>query len=124
MCVMLAGDSMPAAEDAELATVAQAMNFFDLQSVATASDVAKYTWEGVKRGRFLITMDWVGHLLAVVSRGPIPEDSIVSNIWELLFVIPIRMLSFVLKRSMMRTILRLATVPAHTEIGAQILQQH
>ncbi|KAG0558024.1 hypothetical protein KC19_11G173600 [Ceratodon purpureus] len=83
------------------------INFLDPKNVVSASHVAKCTWEGVKRGRFLITSDWIGYLFAVISRGPIPEESIVSNIYELLLIIPVRLLSFVLKRIMTRKILRL-----------------
>jgi len=78
------------------------MNFMEMEqicnSMATRSHVAKCTWEGVKHGRFLITTDWVGYLIAAISRGATPEDSIATNVGELLLLVPMRLLSFVLHR--------------------------
>lgn len=105
--------------NSELAKISREMNFFNPDHIATANHVAKCTWAGVRRGRFLITTDWVGHLLAVVSRGPIPEDSIATDIWELLLILPVRLLGFVLKGKLTQTIRRLVTIPSHTEISNQ-----
>ncbi len=77
-----------------LGEIARAMNQYDKKKMDTSDHVAACTLAGVKKGTFLITTSSRGHWMAILARGPTPEGSIATNLWELSLAIPARLQSF------------------------------
>lgn len=102
---------IPVTAPTKLGRISRALNAYDRNAVVTPSLVANCTWNGVKRGIFLITTDWRGGLFALLSRGPVPEESVATNVWELLLLVPVRLLTHLHKSGMKKTILHLAAQP-------------
>eukprot|EP00252_Welwitschia_mirabilis_P016815 TRINITY_DN3732_c0_g1_i2.p1 TRINITY_DN3732_c0_g1~~TRINITY_DN3732_c0_g1_i2.p1 ORF type:complete len:132 (-),score=5.34 TRINITY_DN3732_c0_g1_i2:185-580(-) len=80
---------------ADILGLAKFFNLFDSGRVESPRDVAKYTLDAIKEGRFIAAPFYPGFLLKTFSRGVFPSDSFVSAISELLLFIPLRLCSFV-----------------------------
>ncbi|CAK9876838.1 unnamed protein product [Sphagnum jensenii] len=105
----------PMSADAELPTrlgeIARAMNQYDKKKMDTSDHVAACTLAGVKKGTFLITTSSRGHWMAILARGPTPEGSIATNLWELSLAIPARLLSFK-DRTLMTNVMMTMVTPS------------
>lgn len=67
------------------------------------NSVARITMEKVKRGDFLITTAWNGHLLAVLSRGFMPAESVIVILAEMILGIPLRLFSLIYAKFALET---------------------
>lgn len=106
-------------DSAELPTrlgeIARAMNQYDKKKMDTSDHVAACTLAGVKKGTFLITTNSRGHWMAILARGPTPEGSIATNLWELALAIPARIQSFK-DRTLMTNVMMTMVNPSKQKI--------
>lgn len=82
-------------EDGMLALV-KLFNLYDRKKAEDPKDVAKYTLEAAKDGRFITTAFFPGRFLTVLSRGVMPADSLPGALFELILYIPLRLISFII----------------------------
>lgn len=71
-------------------------NLYDRKRAEDPKDVAKYTLEAAKEGRFLTTALFPGMFVTVLSRGVMPADSLLGALLELVLYIPFRLISFII----------------------------
>ncbi|GLJ25375.1 hypothetical protein SUGI_0485790 [Cryptomeria japonica] len=82
-------------EDGHLALV-KLFNLYDRRKTEDPKDVARYTLEAVKEGRFITTALFPGMFLTVLSRGLMPADSFLGALIELILYFPLRLISFII----------------------------
>ncbi|KAH9310707.1 hypothetical protein KI387_025742 [Taxus chinensis] len=82
-------------EDGMLALV-KLFNLYNREKAEGPKDVAKYTLEAGKEGRFITTEFFPGIFLATLSRGVLPADSVFRALLELILYLPFRLVSFII----------------------------
>lgn len=77
-------------------TLVKIFNLYRRKRAENANDVANYTLEAAKEGRFLTTALFPGVFLSTLSRGVFPADSFSMALLELILYLPLRVLTFVI----------------------------
>lgn len=77
-------------------TLVKIFNLYRRSWAEKANDVANYTLEAAKEGRFLTTALFPGFFLSTLSRGVLPADSFSMALLELILYLPCRVLTFII----------------------------
>jgi len=92
ICVLFHTDEI---EDG-MFTLVKIFNLYRRKRAENAKDVARYTLEAAKEGRFITTALFPGVFLYTLSRGVLPADSFSTAFLELILYVPFRVLSFII----------------------------
>lgn len=94
--------------EGELSEGILAASAYDRKEAQTADEVAEITIAGIKQGTFLITTTpYVGPLATVVSRGIIPDDSLLGNCVEAVAFVVLRLMTFLTAASFKRRLVNI-----------------
>eukprot|EP01018_Ginkgo_biloba_P008768 Gb_31003 [translate_table: standard] len=89
-------DECEAAIEEGMFTMVRLFNLYKRSRAEKPRDVAKYTLEAAKRGRFITTAVFPGIFLSTLARGLLPADSFPMSLLELILYLPFRIISFVI----------------------------
>jgi hypothetical protein len=94
--------------EGELSEGILAASAYDRKEAQTADEVAEITIAGIKQGTFLITTTpYVGPMATVLSRGVIPEDSLLGNCLEAVAFVVLRLMTFLTAPSFKRRLVNI-----------------
>lgn len=82
-----------ATKDSEVTTIMQKVNLLDRKNCETPESVAVCTLEAVKRGCFVVVTQPIGISLLMLARGLMPADNVWKVVFELISMVPFRLLS-------------------------------
>ncbi|KAI5061337.1 hypothetical protein GOP47_0023842 [Adiantum capillus-veneris] len=79
----------------EITEVLHKVNLLNKKSSESPEHAASCTVESLKRGSYLVVTQPIGHHMLALGRGVIPADSVGRNLFELIMLVPFRILSLI-----------------------------